>query len=67
MKRSELIAGIFMLVMGAIFGVTSYKVFTKQAEIIPYYAEPASTSFHFQIENMDFYQSSTTPFFFMEK
>ena len=55
-----------MLAMGAIFGATSYKLYAEQAEIIPYYAEPASTSFHFQIENMDFYQSSTTPFLFME-
>jgi len=67
LKRSELIAGIAMLAMGIIFGATSYKLFAKQAEIIPYHADPASTSFHFQIENMDFYQSSTTPFFFMEK
>jgi len=67
MKRSELIAGIAMLAMGAIFGATSYKLFTTKSEIIPYYADPATTSFHFQIENMDFYQSSTTPFFFMEK
>ena len=67
MKRSELIAGIAMLVMGAIFGATSYKLFATKSEIIPYYADPSSTSFHFQIENMDFYQSSTTPFFFMER
>ena len=67
MKKPELIALTFVLIMAAITFITSFYAYQTKTQIVPNFCDPASTSFHFQIENMDFYQSATTPFMLIER